>query len=80
MTNIPVGSLDSYPAVTPSDTEDLPGGVAIAIYIDVAGPVVLNDANGNTETFSALAVGQWHPMRVTRVLATGTNATVKVGY
>lgn len=67
-------------AVTPSNTTDL--GPVRAIYIGGPGNVAIR-ANGNTTpvTMVGLAVGLWHPVRLTHVFATGTTATdIVVGY
>ncbi len=59
--------------ITPSDTADLTA-VAIALYVETGGDLVINTVAGQTRTiavddFSILPVG------TTRVLSTGTTAT-----
>jgi len=66
--------------VTPNDTTDLPNK-ARAIWVDVEGVVrVDGDESGANIPFT-IPAGQWVPMRIKRVRATGTAATgIKVGY
>lgn len=60
-------------AVTPSDTLDL-AKVSRALYVGTGGTLKVTLASGTDLTFSAIAAG-WHPLRVSRVWATGTSAT-----
>lgn len=68
-----------YPLVTPNDSTDVsvndeyPRGLSV----QVAGAVVVEDLDGETQTFTAeeLPVGVIHAIRVQKVLATGTTAT-----
>jgi hypothetical protein len=62
-----------YP-FTPSDSADIPGGTSSAIYIAVAGALHVTTASGQNVVTPSLIAG-WHPIRVTRVWATGTTAT-----
>lgn len=59
--------------VTPDDAADLPAGVTRALYVGEAGDVVAVDAQGNAFTLASGAA-QYHPLRVSRILATGTSA------
>lgn len=73
-----VSALDSpainAAAVTKHDTNDLTYA-SRALYIGVTGDVVVNMAGtGSAITFKAVPVGVL-PIRVTRVLSTGTTAT-----
>lgn len=61
-------------AVTPSDSEDLPTA-SRALYIGGAGNVAVVTVGGDTVTFVGLASASILPVRVARVLATGTTAT-----
>ncbi len=62
-------------AVTPSDTVDL-ADVTRGVYVGVAGDVKVNMATSGTSiVFTAVAAGSILPIRVTRILATGTTAT-----
>lgn len=62
--------------VTPGDSADLPK-VTRALFVGVGGDLRVKMAGGQTVTFGGLGPG-WHPIRVTRVLATGTTATAIV--
>ncbi|MCF7702206.1 hypothetical protein GLR48_23630 [Loktanella sp. M215] len=64
-------------AVSPSDANDLVK-VTRALHLGGAGNLRVIMADGTTVTFTAMAAG-WHPVRVRRVLATGTTATAIVG-
>lgn len=69
----PGGSLA---AVTPSDTVDLPGGIAKALWIGAAGAVAIIAENDTVAvTLAGAAAGQLIPIRTKRVKATGTTAT-----
>jgi hypothetical protein len=52
--------------------------VTRALYVGGGGDLRVVMADGATVTFAALAPG-WHPVRVRRVLATGTSATLITG-
>lgn len=64
---------------TPGDSTEL-DFVPRAIFVKDAGIVSIKDIDGNTITFAdgELAIGVWHPMRITRVMA-ATTATVLIG-
>jgi hypothetical protein len=62
-------------AVTPSDTTDLPD-VPKALYVGGGGDIALMAAADNTACiFKAAQAGSILPIRVRRVLVTGTSAT-----
>jgi len=62
-------------AVTPSDTEDLEV-IPRCVYIGGSGSLVVTPADSNTPvTLASVAAGQFCPIRVKRVWATGTTAT-----
>lgn len=63
-----------WSAVTPSDTVNLPGGETNYLYVGVTGNITCI-CNTNVVLFSNLAVG-YHPIRTTRINATGTTATL----
>jgi hypothetical protein len=67
--------------VTPHDTNALVA-VTRAISFVTAGDLRVVDAAGNTVTIpsGALAAGAMHPLRVSKVLSTGTTALGIVGY
>ena len=66
------GPATDAQAVTPSDTADL-NAVSRALWVGSAGDVTVTLWGGQKVTFSGLTVG-WHPLRVSRVWATGTAA------
>lgn len=61
-------------SVVPSDVSDLTDGLARSIFIGGAGTVRIVDDSGNV-TDIVSAAHQYHPLRVRRILATGTTAT-----
>lgn len=67
------GPASSYAAVTPDDGADLPGGVARAVYVGTAGALRVISPEGDDVTIQS-AGGQYHPLRVARVMAAGTDA------
>ncbi len=67
---------DEAAAVTPSDTVDIPLANVRALYVGTAGDVTVNmKLTGSTILFKAVPAGAWLPIRVTRVLSTGTGAS-----
>ena len=76
--NVEVLGLVAHDAVlvTPSDSDDLPGGLAKAgLYIGGAGNVRVTMASGADVTFSGVPAGTVLRVAVRRVWATGTTAT-----
>lgn len=69
-----IGPAGTLIAVTPSDTADLAVGATRAIHVGTAGTLAVVDMNGNAAVLRSLD-GQYHPVRVRRILATGTTAT-----
>lgn len=65
---------NTFRAVTPSDTKNIKGGPARALYIGVSGDVVVLNENDAAVTFKAVPVGIL-PISTNRVNATGTTAT-----
>jgi hypothetical protein len=61
-------------AVTPSDAANL-ASTAYGVYIGGAGDLKVTTIDGDTITFSGLAVGQFVPVIVVKIFATGTTAT-----
>lgn len=61
-------------AVTPSDVTVIPA--TRALYIGGAGAVAVVMLDGTTATFSAVPVGTTLNISVTKVLSTGTTATL----
>ena len=68
------GSGEEIITITPNDVADLPMGVTRALYVGVEGAVSIIDRFGNASVVISGAA-QYHPLRVLRVLATGTTAT-----
>ncbi|MGI0017019.1 MAG: spike base protein, RCAP_Rcc01079 family, partial [Nitrososphaera sp.] len=64
-------------AVTPSDTVDLTN-ISRALYVGGAGAVVVTMRDGNDLTFSGVPAGKVLDIRVSRVKATGTTATLMI--
>jgi hypothetical protein len=65
-------------SVTPNDSTDLTE-VTRAVYVGASGAVSVVMASGQTVTFAAVAASTLLPIRVRRILATGTTATNLVG-
>lgn len=65
-------------AVTPSDSTDV-AETTRALYVGIGGAVAAVMASGASVTFGAVASGTVLPVRVTRVLATGTTASAILG-
>ncbi len=65
-------------AITPSDTATL-GQPTRALYVGTGGDVTVEMLGGQQLTFSGLQGGQFYPLRVVKVLATGTTASGLVG-
>lgn len=63
-------------AITPHDTNP---NVYSAIYVGGAGNVAVVTKNGDTVTFTAPPVGTILPVSTSKVLATGTTATLLIG-
>jgi hypothetical protein len=65
-------------AVMPDDASDL-AAVTRALYVGGAGDLAVLMPDGTPLLFGAVAAGTLLPLRVRRVLATGTSATRIVG-
>lgn len=66
-----------------SSTDAIPSrsGKCRGIWVDVAGAVKADFADGTTDTLANVAAGLWHPMAITKVYKSGTTATgVHFGY
>lgn len=68
------GSATALEPVAPTDDADLPGGPARGLFVGGAGDVVVHDGRG-VEVVIASQASQYHPVRIRRVLQTGTTAT-----
>jgi hypothetical protein len=73
----PNSIIDAF-AITPNDGVDLAIPTR-AIYIGGAGNIRVMTEEGHDVVFTAIAVGIVHPLRVTRVFATNTTATLILG-
>lgn len=67
-------------AVTPADGTDLPGGACQGLLVTAAGTVSLVMELGGQVDLTAVAANTILPLRVARVRATGTAATVVALY
>jgi hypothetical protein len=68
-----VSSAVGFVAVTPSDSTTF--AATRALYVGVAGDVVVDGVKRGTQvTMTAASIGE-HPWQVTRVYSTGTTAT-----
>jgi|TARA_R110002124_G_scaffold101038_5_gene248430 hypothetical protein len=70
------GPLTSALEVTPDNAADLPN-VSRSLFVGVGGDLRVLMLDGQTVTYGGLGPG-WHPIRVSRVLATGTTASAIV--
>ncbi len=68
----------SHYQISPDDAADLPVRPR-AIYVNVGGPAVLQDNDGNAVAYELVA-GTVLAMRPTRVMATGTSAQLVAWY
>lgn len=69
-----MATADDAEAATPSDDTDLVY-VSRALYVGTGGDVTVVTKRGNTVLFANVIDGTIIPIRVTRVMATGTTAT-----
>ena len=65
---------NQYPALTPSDTVDLPK-LTHGLWVGGAGDVAAVAQNNVVTVFAAVPAGSWLPLAVRRINATGTTAT-----
>jgi hypothetical protein len=65
-------------AVTPNDSTDLTISTR-GIYVGSSGALKVTTVRGDEITFTNLAAGIIHPIRVARVWSTGTTASSIVG-
>ena len=65
-------------AITPSDSIDAPETTR-ALYVGGSGHLSVRMLSGETVTFTNVSAGCLLPLRVTRVLLTGTTATSITG-
>lgn len=62
-------------AITPNDSADL-GRPCEGLLVSATGNVVFHNNDGQSVTITGAAAGQHIPVKVRRVLSTGTTATV----
>lgn len=75
MSNIyDISPAKSAAAVTPSDSADLTNGVCRSLYIGTTGNLAVLMSDGSSVSFVAAPNGVF-PIKVKRVLSTGTTAT-----
>lgn len=67
------GPASGFAAVTPDDHADLPQGLTRGLHVGAAGALTVRSVSGDVVVFTS-AAGQYHPLRVIRVHATGTTA------
>lgn len=70
-------------SVTPSDTQDIPniaredgkGNRGCVLYVGGEGSLKVKTSGGDVVVFAGLLAGQFVPVSVVKVFATGTDAT-----
>lgn len=67
-------AANRWATITPHDSDNISGGVPVAIVCEGAGNAVLVDYRGATMTL-AMAAGQVYPLSPVRINATNTTAT-----
>ncbi len=65
-------------AIVPDDGADLPAATR-ALYVGGSGDLQVQMVSGQTATFVNMQAGVVYPLRVARVMATGTTATGLMG-
>lgn len=75
----PLNGIRRLEAITPNDSTDIE--VTRGVLLESDGPLaVIAEGDSSSIVIPALTGGVFHPLRVTRILATGTTAaTVYVG-
>lgn len=69
----PISPARSAEVIIPNDSTDL-SQVSRAVYAAAAGDLTVEMADGQTVTFASVPAGVIIPIRVKKVLATGTSA------
>lgn len=69
-----IGPITRFDRVTPDDAADLPLGATRGVYVGAAGVVAVMDAYGAVVDLASTA-GQYHPISIIRIMATGTTAS-----
>lgn len=70
----------STESITPNDSTDLTDNSIRGLSVNVDGNVALELIDDTTSVIVTLTSGQIHPMRIGKVLATGTTATGIIGW
>lgn len=73
-----VSPAENAADIIPDDASDI-SNVTRALYVGDAGNLCVKMLGGGTATFANVPSGTLIPLRVTRVLATGTTATAILG-
>ena len=71
----------NFAAITPSDSVNISQGETAYLYVGTAGNITCMVQVAGVSTallFTGLAAG-WHPIRTTRINATGTTASTIIG-
>ena len=77
----PPTSPQDASAVTPDNSNDLPDGPCIAIWVGVAGHLEIVTLDGTTVVLQNALAGRWHWIAAKRIRAAGTTATnIVAGY
>ena len=66
-------------AITPDDANALPK-VALGLWVGGAGNLTVKMQDGSTAALNAINAGTMLPLVVAQVMATGTSATLLVGF
>jgi hypothetical protein len=73
-----VSPAENAAKIVPNDATDI-SNVSRALYVGGAGDLHVMMLGGGTAAFANIPAGTLIPLRVTRVLATGTTATAILG-
>jgi hypothetical protein len=73
-----MGACEALVAITPNDSTDL-GEVTRALYVGTAGDVKVMCLDSSQVTFTAVPAGTVLPVRIKRVMNTGTTAGSLIG-
>lgn len=68
------GPATRFHAVVATDDAPLPNGPCRSLYVGVGGALTVADQSGNVVVIQSVG-GQYHPLRVAQVFATGTSAS-----
>jgi len=74
------GAASTTGAITPSDSDDIAGGVLRGFTVGAAGDVAVIYQDGTTAVLPQRQVGADYAHQIKRILATGTTATGIIGY